>query len=69
MMVQEPAKLDANNNFKYMSMMVAHRNSYPEISQKLHNKGIENEIFYDFQSLGFKSSSSSVPIFHNMKFE
>jgi len=50
-------------------MLVAHKSNLSDIQRKLRNKGIECLISDQFQSLKLKSSNSSAPLYHNVRFD
>lgn len=52
-----------------MSMLVAHKNNHKDIQRKLINKGIDCMITDTFYNLKLKSSTSSAPIYHNIRFD
>ena len=52
-----------------MSMLVAHKSNYADIQQKLINKGINCKITDTFYNLKLKSSASSAPLYHNIRFD
>ena len=52
-----------------MSMLVAHKSNHSDIQRKLNSKGFECLIPDIFHSFNLKSSNSSAPLYHNIRFD